>query len=60
MILSAAYTDNRGVHYELEGESLEELHEQLREIDEHAPTVRVFDDPGFLRGWVSGGDWRPN
>lgn len=57
MILFATYTDANGITYDLEGDSARELHEQLREIDTDAPTLRVTDEMGSLRGWVSGQGW---
>lgn len=60
MKLSATYTDNNGTTYDLTGESLEELQSELASINEDAPSIEVRDEPGFIRGWISGKTWRAN
>lgn len=46
-----------GTEYVLEGDSLEELHEQLAEVDSSAGRVYAYNRPGFRVGVVSGYGW---
>lgn len=51
------YEDSFGNSVRLEGDSVQEIAEQLDEDDD--VVIEVRDEPGFTRGWVRGrNDWR--
>lgn len=55
--LSATYYDSLGNEVTLTGDSVEEIAKQLDE-NEHVDAT-VYDEPGFVRGWVhTRDDWR--
>ena len=42
----------------IEGETLESLSKQLHECGYEGSSLRVRDEQGSTRGWVSAKDWR--
>lgn len=56
--LSAFGYDSLGNAIELSGHSVSEIAAQLPD-NYIGPTIKVFDEAGFLRGWVKAfDDWR--
>ena len=58
--LFATTLDDNGTAIDLEGESLEELASELKSHKCHeGQSVPVYDEAGFVRGWIhANGDWR--
>lgn len=57
--LTASTTDNEGNEIALSGESVEDLAKQLAAYEDQSLKATVYDEPGFVRGWIHGnGDWR--
>lgn len=50
--------DDEGTEQTVEGETLEELATGLEAAGYTGDSIRVTDEPGFTRGWVSAGQWR--
>jgi len=57
--LFATTRDDNGTAIDLEGESLEELASELKSHKCEGQSVRVYDEAGFVRGWIhANGDYR--
>jgi hypothetical protein len=52
------YLDTEGNEQTAEGETLEALSAELAEQGYEGASIRVTDEAGFTRGWVSAKDWR--
>ena len=58
MSLSATTYDTDGNEINLSGESLMDLARELTEYAEPFAKFKVYDEPGFVRGWICGdGSW---
>lgn len=59
MNLTATTCDANGNEINLSGESVEALAKELSEYGDSSLTAKVYDEPGFVRGWIHGdGSWR--
>ena len=59
MNLTATTCDANGNEINLNGESVEELAKALAEHEDPSLRARVYDEPGWIRGWIHGdGSWR--
>lgn len=54
---SVSWRDDEGNEQTVEGETLEELATGLEVAGYTGDPIRVTDEPGFTRGWVSAGEW---
>lgn len=54
------WDSEEGLEVDLHGETLEALHNELCRYDGCAPSgsIHVYDEAGFIVGWVSTGGWR--
>jgi hypothetical protein len=57
MILHTSYRLDCGEWVVVEGESLEEIATTLKHEGYAGPPLRVYDLPGFSKGWVQAGEW---
>lgn len=57
-MMNVSWLDNEGNEQIVEGETLEELATGLEQAGYTGGSIRVTDEPGFTRGWVSAGQWR--
>lgn len=56
-MLTANFTDSDGNTHDLSAENISDLAAELPE-DYQGPSIKVYDEPGFVRGWVrSRTDW---
>ena len=59
MNLTATTRDAFGNEINLSGESVEELARALAEHGDPSLAAKVYDEPGFVRGWIHGdGSWK--
>ena len=59
MNLSATTRDKNGNEINLSGESVEEMAKLLAEHGDPSLRARVYDEAGFIRGWIYGdGNWK--
>ena len=59
MNLTATTCDADGNEINLSGESVEELAKALAEHGDPSLEAKVYNEPGFVRGWIHGdGSWR--
>ena len=57
--LTATTRDANGNEINLSGESVEELAKALAEYGDPTLSAKVYDEPGFVRGWIHGdGSWK--
>lgn len=52
------YADANGNLSTVEGETLADLARELEAVGYDGGSIRVTDEAGFVRGWVSAGNWR--
>lgn len=59
MHLTATTCDANGNEINLSGESVEDLAKALAEHGDPTLEAKVYDEPGFVRGWIHGdGSWK--
>lgn len=57
-MMRATTRDAEGELIELSGESVEGLAQELAEYGDTSLSATVYDEPGFIRGWIHGdGRW---
>ena len=56
MELTATTCDENGNEINLRGESVEQLAEELAEYGDASLRATVYDEPGFVRGWIAATD----